>query len=485
MNRNNKKILCLFIILMVFIRPVGAESLDKTAAPEEKMVKVPPETPQEGIPLADKNDHVAVIPSQDKNLINVNFINLDIREALSAISMQQEINIVPAQEISGKISVHLYQSTLDKALEAIAMAGGCVCQKRGDLYYIYKPKETLDPLAGRLQVRMFKLNYAEIENIQEIITAIPGMRLVKIHMPSKSVMVEDTPENIEKIATIINYWDIKPRQVLIAAKILEVELKDDMAMGVDWEAILGNVRLGTGGFSSAVMPVAGGESVSPVPESGTGLFGNVITGNFTAALDALQNKTRVNTLSTPKILAIHGKPAKVQVGGEQGYSVTTVSNGIAVESIEFIQTGTILEITPYINDNGTILLKVQPSIRSATLEEGIPVVRTTEASTWLMAKNGDTVFIAGLIQNSKIMTSKKVPLLGDIPGLGVFFSRVFRDGGKSELVILIKPQIFNEDQEILEQETIERTKKTEQDLQKEPIPDHSQFIELLSPGKMK
>ena len=89
--------------------------------------------------------------------ISLNLFNVDIRKALSALAMEQEINIAMAKEVSGKISVHLYQVTLDEALEAITLAGGFHAIKSDELYYIYRPKKAEDPLAERLSMRVFKL----------------------------------------------------------------------------------------------------------------------------------------------------------------------------------------------------------------------------------------------------------------------------------------------------------------------------------------
>ncbi len=472
---------------MAFNLPSFAGPQDDIDYLQEGTAKIKPKEPQEATTLSDREEHGIVIQSENDDLITVNFIDVDIRKALSAISMKQEINISTAKEVSGDISVHLYKVKLDEALDAITTAGGYSYQKRGNLYYIYKPKEAIDPLAGRLEMRIFKLRYADIENVEQILSSIPGMRLIKSHKPSQTIIVEDTPENIKKVETIILQWDVMPKQVMIEAKILEISLNDDMAMGVNWEKISGVVRVGAGGLSRAVIPTEAGESVSPVPGEGAGIFANMITGvgnNFdiSAALDALQTKTNVDTISSPKILAIHGKTAKVQVGGEQGYSVTTFQDGISQQSIEFIQTGTILEITPYIVDDGKVLLNVRPSIQSASIDEGgIPVVTTTEVTTWLIADSGETVFIGGLIQNSKILNSSKIPLLGDIPLLGGLFSRVGRDTRRSELVILITPRIIDEDPSTWAEDAIEKTIKMEQILNKEPLPDHKQFFEILSP----
>jgi len=404
-----------------------------------------------------------VIEPIDNDLLTLSLLDVDIREALSAIAIEKEINIATSKDVSGKISVHLFNVTLKKALDAVTMAGRYSYYKHGDLYYIYKPKEEKDPQVKRLQMRIFKLRYADVDKVQEVLEALPGIRMLKIHEPSKTIVVEDTPENIEKIETIVNYWDAMPKQVMIEAKILEISLTDDMTMGVNWEKILGDARVGTGGFSTAKLP--SGPGTSPVPVIGDGIFANIITRagtsqQFAAALDALQAITKINTLSTPKILAIHGKPARVQVGGQQGYKVTTTNLGISTETIEFINTGTILDITPYIDDDNNVLLNVKPTINAAQLEEGIPVVRSTSITTWLMAGSGETVFIGGLIQDTDIETRDGVPFLANIPVLGWPFRRTFRGIGKTELIILITPRII-ENGNPNNQEALEKTKEME------------------------
>ena len=431
-------------------------------------------------PLPSKID----ITSGDRDLICLNFIDVDIREALSALAIEREINIVTSQDVSGSISVHLYQVSLAEALDAITLAGGFEYRKQGEMYFVYKPKKEKDPQADRLQMRIFKLKYAEVNKIQEILSAFPGMRTIQIHEPTKTVIVEDTPENIRKIEKIINQWDQMPKQVMIEAKILEITLTDDMSFGVNWNDILGDARVGTGGLSTATIPT--NAPVSPVPANGKGFFSNLITAagtdsQFTAALDALQTKTRINTLSTPKILAIHGKPAKVQVGGQQGYSVTTVNDGVSTETIQFIETGTILEITPFIDDENNILLEVRPSIKSARIEGGIPVVNSTEVSTWLAARNGQTVFIGGLLQDTKNKTREMIPCLGGLPGLGPLFGRTTQGSGKSELVVLITPTILNARTDASTRKALESVEKAEKEAKEKPKSLKEQTLDFLSP----
>jgi type II secretory pathway component GspD/PulD (secretin) len=480
--------LIMFVILALANGPVLAQSVresDQLGASQQEKDDV--FTTEQGsgqdVPAIGASRTFKYKPSY-RQLITISLIDTDIRDALSALAMDQEINIATATGVSGKISVHLYQVTLEKALHAMTLAGGFSYHKHDDIYYVYKPKQAKDPQIDRLQMRIFKLRYAEVGKIQEILSSIPGIRTLKFHEPSKTILVEDTPENLKKIETIINYWDTVPKQVLIEAKILEITLTDEMELGVEWGAILGDVRVGTSSFSRAVLPTD--QEVSPVPDAGSGLFFNILTGSstrqFAAAIDALQKKTNVNTLSTPKILAIHGQPAKVQVGGQQGYSVATTNLGVTTENIQFIDTGIVLEITPYIDDDGTVLLNVKPSITSAQLEEGIPVTRTAFVETWLLAKSGETVLIGGLIQDNITKTRSEVPCLGDLPLLGLLFGSRGRSVDKVELVILITPQVVNmKKKSVDEVEAIIRTKKVEEKMKKEPLPPYRQIWELTKP----
>jgi type II secretory pathway component GspD/PulD (secretin) len=458
----------------------------------EKASQVRPETsdtraaPPKSGAVSISRSEVVLHPHQN-DLISVNFFDMDIRKAISAIAMEREINISTSAEVTGQISIHLYQVSLEEALSAITLAGGCRYKKLGDLYFVYKSQGGNQGLPiDDVQMKVYKPKYVDVGKVQEILEGIPGMRMIKIHQATNTIVVEDVPENIAKVETILRTWDAQPKQVVIEAKILEVELTDDMSLGVQWDKILGDGRIATR-FGRAVLPEDGGGS--PLPNEGLGLFGGLITGvgtrhQFAMALDVLQDKTKVNILSTPRIMALHGKSARVQVGGQQGYRVTTISNGLAVESIEFIDTGTILEITPHIVDNENILLEVQPSIDAARIEEGgLPVVKTTTVRTSLMARNGETIFIGGLIQESKTRQREQVPLFGDIPVIGALFGRSVRTVGKSELIVLITPQIVDHEYQKLQQPEIQKTNDLQKTLQQEPLPPLEAFHELLIPEK--
>lgn len=396
-------------------------------------------------------DHARVeqqllLPGSGEKPISLSFRDMDIRDAFSSLAMEFETNIVLSSAVQGTITLHIFKATLEEAISAIALAGGYTARKKGSTYHVVKaePGDAVEQAAQEVfETRTFKLNYVDMENVKTTLEAMSDARSIEVHEATKTIFVEDTRENIQKIEKMIGFLDAVPKQVMIEARILEVALTDDMAYGVDWSTIWGDVNAATSGFSKAVLPDTPG--VSPVGE-GTGLFANMITrvgsdNYISLAIDALKEKTTVNTVSTPKILALHGRSARVQVGGQQGYKVTTTNLGVVTETIEFINTGVILEITPHIDADNNILLNVLPTINSAQIEEGIPVVSSTSVSTWLVARDGETVFIGGLIEDIDSNIRQQVPVLGDIPVLGNLFGRTVLNKAKSEIVVLITPRI--------------------------------------------
>ncbi|MCK9362850.1 MAG: hypothetical protein M0P74_04545 [Syntrophales bacterium] len=410
-------------------------------------------------PSGQKNGVVkAPNPPDASQRRSYNYLDLDIRQALYALAQDQDVNVIMSPEVTGKISIHLNQVTLEEAIRSIALAGGFTIREEKGSFYVYKPKPIADFPAGGLQVRVFRLNFIAIAKVQEIISAIPGMRTVRLHEPSQTIIVEDTPENIAKIETLLRDWDVPPRQVLIEARIMQVNLTDDMSLGMDWQKVFGDLAIGTTGFVA----------------TGMGFTGNLITAagsrdQFTAAIKALQTKTQVNTLSTPKILALHGKPSRVQVGGRQGYKTNTFTPTGTTENISFLETGTILDITPYIDNAGNVLLDVKPQINSVTFDaSGLPNQKTTTVSTSMLAKDGQTMFIGGLIEDTKTGTRNAVPCIGSIPVLGLLFGQQQEGIGKSELIVLITPHII--DLEKPNAEGLEKTRQMEEKLGKEPRP---------------
>jgi type II secretory pathway component GspD/PulD (secretin) len=185
-------------------------------------------------------------------------------------------------------------------------------------------------------------------------------------------------------------------------------------------------------------------------------IGTLSGDNYEVLIQALDSEGATNILSSPRITTLNGQEAKILVGSSEPYvtsTTTTPSSGPSTvsESVNFIEVGVKLYVTPQIHKDKFITMKLKPEISSVTrtLKTGnnntIPVVDTSEAETTVTVKDGITIVIGGLIKEEKILTKNKVPLLGSIPVLGAAFRNSDDLKRKTEIVVFLTPRIITGD----------------------------------------
>lgn len=153
---------------------------------------------------------------------------------------------------------------------------------------------------------------------------------------------------------------------------------------------------------------------------------------------------RLRTLATPKLLAMENQESKAVIGDSTGYKVTTTINMVTTESIQFLESGVILKVTPSVDQRGRVLLKVHPEVSSASLASGIPSKKSTEVTTELICEDGQSIFIGGLIKGASSLARAGIPVLGDMPLIGGLFSNKQETVSSSETVVIITPFIVRE-----------------------------------------
>jgi type II secretory pathway component GspD/PulD (secretin) len=173
-----------------------------------------------------------------------------------------------------------------------------------------------------------------------------------------------------------------------------------------------------------------------------GLFFEIANTNLSVVLSALEQDGRIRTLSTPKLLSVENQESEVLVGDRRGYAVTTTINQVTTESIEFLESGVILRVTPSVDREGRILMDIHPEVSTGTVDaNGIPSQTTTEVTTRLLVGSGQTIFIGGLIKQGIAEVRSGVPVLGRIPGLGLLFSSRESISINTETIVMITPRI--------------------------------------------
>jgi type IV pilus assembly protein PilQ len=241
---------------------------------------------------------------------------------------------------------------------------------------------------------------------------------------------------------------------------MSVRLNDDTSLGIDWNDTF------SGFFNSSGTVLTNGFA-RPAAPAAKGFFFDVINSDFDLFLDALQSKTEVSFISSPRLLALDNKRANIIIGDKLGYFVTTATEATVLQSVEFLDTGTQLIITPHIIDDGSIIMDIHPEISDGSIIDGLPSKNTTEVTTSLMAPDGGTIFIGGLIRDRKEDIKERVPGLGAIPVIGALFGRTTNITVRNEIIVLITPHIISAaNKEILEKDT-QKVNEIEEDLKKE------------------
>jgi type II secretory pathway component GspD/PulD (secretin) len=162
-------------------------------------------------------------------------------------------------------------------------------------------------------------------------------------------------------------------------------------------------------------------------------------------LSALEQDGRIRTLSSPKLLALENEEASVIVGDRRGYSVTTTINQVTTESIEFLESGVILRVTPHVDADGRIMMDIHPEVSTGVVDaSGIPSQATTEVTTRLLVDSGQTIFVGGLIKQTVTENRNGIPFLGRIPGLGLLFSSREVTSINTETIVVITPRVVGQ-----------------------------------------
>ena len=404
----------------------------------------------------------------------------DIRAVLRMLSDDARINIVASKEVSGKITVSLYGLTFEESLDAVLKVAGFEYVRKGKLIYVMTAKEKADwDAAGvTMQVQVFKLNYITAADAQTLITPVlsdkgkvavsPGAATGVSESDTDTggnslaiedvIVVKDFPEQIEKISEMLKQLDVRPAQVLIEATLLIATLDEDNALGIDFNALAG-VDFRTlastsdpaySGVTRGALPAnrfdKGGGSISTDFASdviGDGLSMGFIFNEVAVFVRALESITDVVVLANPKLLVVNKQRGEVIVGSRDGYLTTTISEGIATETVEFLTTGTRLVVRPFVASDGYIRMEIHPEDSSGGLSgANLPFEETTECTTNIIVRDGHTIVLGGMFRESTDNERTQVPGLGNIPIIGNLFRSRVEDCERKEMIILITPHII-------------------------------------------
>ena len=287
-----------------------------------------------------------------------------------------------------------------------------------------------------------------------------GDALIEFDVETRSIIVIADEETNLQINDLIKELDKPKSQVLIKVAFVELTHNDNSNLGID---ALFNGSIG-GGEGNAI--TAG----TAFDLGGSGALMQLNYDDVSVSVNALAEEGKVEILSRPSILTRNNREALISVGSLVPFMQTGNVNsvtGVQIPQYEYEPIGISLRVTPYITPHGLVELSLFPEISETTgdkieVSEGLqlPVFATRSAQTVVVTPNGKTVIIGGLMQDNKVETVRKVPLLGDIPILGSLFRHKEMKDTKTELLIFLTPFIVQNPNDLVSLTKQERSGST-------------------------
>ena len=398
-----------------------------------------------------------------------------IKTALRVLGAKYQKNIVPSLGVDGVLGfTTLYNVTFEEAMGAI-LGGKFEYEQKGNLIEVYPTGDV-----SRMKYTVFALQYITAAEARKLIAPVLSSKgqvgvttAAQTGVPTgesisaatgggdtmslqDTIVVYDYAENIKRAKELITAIDVRPKQVLIEATILSATLTEDTQFGIDWSTLGGVVSQ----IPSATSATGDITRSSPdyFKSNGTRIGGaTAISGGLTVGLAlenvgsfirAVEQVTDVTILANPKILAVNKQLGQVYIGDKIGYnSQSTVSEGgTATTQVSFLDTGTKLSFRPYISADGYIRLDIHAKNSKETTGDVISET-STELVSNVMVKDGQTIVIGGLFQDTIENRKSQIPVLGDLPIVGDAFKGTADQFVRKEVMVLLTPHIIEEPSE--------------------------------------
>lgn len=418
-----------------------------------------------------------LLAAEDK-LISINFQDIPVRSVLQLIADYNEFNLVVSDSVVGNLTLRLDGVPWQQVLDIILQVKGLDKRVEGNVI-IVAPKQELDSrekqqlekarLAeelGDLHSEIININFAKASDIAEMIGGEGPLSMlsqrgsISVDERTNSLLIRELPDNISVIRHIIAALDIPVKQVQIEARIVAVNEGNLDELGVRWGFTSTNGDNTVGGSIESNLFQAGllNESTLPVDDflnvNLAATSANASSIAFQVAklgsdllldleLSALQRESKAEIISSPRLITTNKKPAYIEQGTEIPYLESSSSGAT---SVSFKKAVLSLKVTPQITPDNRLVLDLSVTqdrpgevVKTGTGEA--VAINTQRIGTQVLVNNGETVVLGGIFQHSISNTVDKVPLLGDLPLLGVLFRRSYEQVGKSELLIFVTPKV--------------------------------------------
>lgn len=443
---------CFIAVAVTLALSAPRLAADETAVPESSGVEVSLADP--AAPPA-----AGVTAEKGKDTLSVDFPNAEVRTILRNIADLFDLNLVIPETLEGRASLKLRDVTWKQIFDVLLPPiGYTYVSDRNIIKVVSIESLNVEPV----ETRIFILNYSRAAEIAPTVTSMiepaKGGKL-QVDTRSNALVVTERPKRLEKVDEIIKSLDRATAQVMIETKFVEVTNTDLRNLGVNWASLAGYSigadpvdLLVQGGAGAAFNPE--GALIQDVTDASTA-FGTVLTANeFSTVLSALENQQETRLVSNPTVVTMNNTEALISIGTQfpiPSYTYNQERGTFEVSGFTYKDIGIIMKVTPQVNNAGLINLKIEPEVSSKSGETTfggagntatIPIISIRRTSTQVAIKDGFTMGLGGLIENTVTDKASKVPLLGDIPLIGYAFRSKGKQNDSRNLIVFITAKIL-------------------------------------------
>ncbi|MTI14128.1 type IV pilus secretin PilQ [Sansalvadorimonas verongulae] len=464
---------------LVVIDPKGEYDYLAWQTDEKLTISVKALTAQQ----AEQKTRKQLVYSGDK--LSLNFQDIEVRHVLQILADFKDLNLVASDTVSGRVTLRLKSVPWDQALDIVLKSKG-LGQRRENNVLVVAPAAELaaqerELLESQQQIRelaplyteLVQINYADAAEISAVLSGGEGNRIlsergsVQVIERTNSLLIQETQGKLDEIRDLITKVDIPVRQVQIEARIVAADTNFSKSLGVKWGGYLNPGGTSDpnqkrrGGFIGG----QGGQITTEVGDNGVErsytydqLFTDLSAPGASSAialgfmsnsavlnleLSALESDGGGEIVSQPKVITSDKQKAVIKSGKEIPYQEASSSGAATVSFKEAVLS---LEVTPQITPDGRIIMaiKVNNDDSTTSTSTGIPIIDTTEVDTKVLIDDGQTIVLGGIFKNTTSRGVDKVPLLGDLPGVGRLFRRDTKRDTRTETLIFITPKILTE-----------------------------------------
>jgi type IV pilus assembly protein PilQ len=422
--------------------------------------------------------------------LSLNFQNVEVRAVLQVIADFTGLNIITSDTVGGNLTLRLKDVPWDQALDIILQAKGLDERKVGNVVWIAPRDEiaTKEKLALEAQLQIselepmhteaFQLNYQKADAIQKLIsdksqTVLSKRGSAVVDVRTNTLFVQDTPTKLEEIRALIKQIDVAVRQVQIESRIVQATDAFNKNLGARLGIftqsaaagypVTNNVKVVPGGSVNS-LGVQTGQTINyptsffpdsfsvnlpaaaiagtPAGQFGYTIFNSAATRFLNLEISALQSDQKGKIISSPRVITANNVEANISQGTQIPYQQATSSGAT---SITFQNAVLSLKVKPQITPDDHVMMNIEVHNDSVgqTTTAG-PAIDTKQINTQVLVEDGGTVSIGGIYTQDLEKTVNKVPLLGDIPILGMFFRQEQTSNTRTELLIFVSPRIMRE-----------------------------------------